>query len=408
MKVIYAISLLIFVAAFNTACKKPPLVETETVQRRTLVATVSESGQVFPNFEVTISPEISGEITAIYVKEGQQVHKGELLMEIRPDNLKAAYEQAQAALNAAKAELENADAVLRQREIALQQDSINLARSLTLLKDSIISKSEYENALLQFRTSKQNIEVSKKTKSAAYFRVMNAEANTRQSYDQLSRTRIYASMDGTITKLQVKQGQRVVGTGMMTGTEAIVISDLSVLHVRVLINENDITNVHIGDSASIEIEALGLTNLKGQIQEISFLAEKQEVGTTDQVTNYSVKITIVNADSMSAKRIRPGMTATATVYTHRATSVPSVPIRAVTIDRNMKDKENINKEIVFTINAENKTVKRNVVTGISNEEYIEIKSGLSERDVVITGPYSLLHRELNENQAVTTAESVKE
>jgi len=215
-------------------------------------------------------------------------------------------------------------------------------------------------------------------------------------------------MDGTITKLQVKQGQRVVGTGMMTGTEAIVISDLSVLHVKVLINENDITNVHLGDSASIEIEALGLTNLKGQIQEISFLAEKQEVGTTDQVTNYSVKITIINADSMSAKRIRPGMTATATVYTHRATSVPSVPIRAVTIDRSMKDKENISKEIVFTINAENKTVKRNVVTGISNEEYIEIKSGVSESDVVITGPYSLLHRELNENQAVTTAESVKE
>jgi len=393
-------------------CKKPPEVEIETVQLRTLIATVSESGEVQPNVEVPIAPDVSGEVTALYVREGQFVQQGELLFEIRPDNLRAAYQQAQAALSSAKADYENAGAVVKQREVALTQDSINFTRNRQLFRDSIIAESEFDNFRMQYQIAKQNLSASQQSQKASFFRIQSAEASSRQSYDQLTRTRVYASMAGTITRLQVELGQRVVGTGMMTGTEAVKIADLSHMHVKVLINENDIVRLRVGDSATVEVDAFADKVLKGKVQEIAYSAEMAQIGTTDQVTNYEVKVAIdpesyrndvqlMRGLAAHQSPLRPGMSALVKIFTDKIEGVPALPIRAVTIDRELKESGNVSQEVVFLYDAATqKVVKTKVLTGISDEEYIQIKEGLQAGATFVVGPYGLVQRDLKDETEV--------
>jgi HlyD family secretion protein len=403
----------LLVASALTACKKETKIEITTSTVRTITARVSESGIIQPDLEVPIAPDVSGEVTALYVKEGDFVTRGQLLFEIRPDNYRAALEQTSASLNTAKADYANAIANRKQAQTTLIQDSVNFARNEQLFRDKVIPQTDYENFRLRYQVAKSTVEAAMQAEKAAYFRVQSAEASVKRSNDDLSRTRVYASMDGTITLLNIKLGQRVVGTGMMSGTETMKIADLSRMKVKVNINENDVVSLRIGDTASIEVDALKGKKFRGTVTDIAYSAKVAEVGTTDQVTNYEVKVMIdpesYRSDSSLMRGLmphqsplRPGMSAVVNIYTKRVNNAVAVPIQCVTIDRERQE-ENAKetREIVFLYDSTTKIVSTQpVVSGISDDEFIEIKTGLKAGQVLVSGPYNVITKELKNQMKV--------
>lgn len=388
-------------------CNKDVEIETDQVKRRTILARVSESGVVQPDIQVPIAPDVSGEVTAIYVKEGQFVRRGDLLFEIRPDNYQAALEQSSASLNTARADYANAQAALKQSETNLLQDSVNYYRNKTLFDEKVISQADFENFRLRFQLTRSGVEAAKQAINAAYYRMQSANASVKQATDQLNRTRVYASMDGTITVLNIELGQRVVGTGMMTGTEVMKIADLNRMEVEVMINENDVVNLEIGDTATIEIDAYKDHKFKGVVTDIAYSANVAATGSTDQITNYPVQVLIQRptaADSLALKvskgkpMFRPGMSAVVNIYTEKVENVISVPIQAVTLDPNAK--AGSEAEIVYTYVADGTVKTQPVKTGISDDTYIEIKSGLAENTKIVSGPYTTISKLLKDGMKV--------
>jgi HlyD family secretion protein len=393
---------------------KDVLVEVKPVERRDIISTVSESGNIQPDIEVPVAPDVSGEVVGVYVKEGDSVKAGQLLIVIRPDNYQAAKEQSEASVNSAKADYAQAQANLEQTRNNLVQDSINYERSAKLYKDKVISQSEYENAQLRFKLTQSQLRAGLQTINASYYRMKSSEASLRQASDNLSRTSIYASMAGIVTMMKVEVGQRVVGTGQMAGTEIMKISDLSQMEVAVEVNENDIVNVRIGDSASIEVDAFPNKKFYGQVSEIAYSATVMGSGTTDQITNFKVRISVdrnsyiqdaqlMRGIPVNQSPFRPGMSAQVQIFTERKDQVIAVPIQSVTLekkddDANAQDAEK-NAEIVFVY--ENGMVRSvPVKTGISDERFIEIEDGLTEGTQVITGPYRVISKELVDGMVV--------
>lgn len=402
------------------ACGRPVEVTTTPAKVRTLLAKVTESGTIQPAVEVPIAPDISGEVTAIHVREGDYVKKGQLLFEIRPDNYQAALEQSNASVNSSRADVSNAEAGILSARNQMIQDSIQHSRQQLLFKDKVVSEQEYQQALLRWQLSQASYQAALQSKQAAFYRSQSASASMRQSMDQLSRTRVYASMEGTVTYLKLELGQRVVGTGMMAGTEVIKIADLSEMDVRVLVNENDIVRLRLGDSAQVEVDAYRGRRFRGRVVEIAYSAEKQELGTTDQITNYAVKVRILpesyTADSSLMRGLkahespfRPGMSAVVHIYTERAENVVSVPIQAVTVSKTdtagVADKTTL-PTIVFIYDAATQTVNsRRVQTGTSDDAFIHITAGLKADEVVVSGPFSVIEKVLKDGlQVVAKAE----
>lgn len=393
---------------------KEIVVEVKPVEKRDIISTVSESGNIQPDVEVPVAPDVSGEVVGVYVKEGDSVKAGQLLIVIRPDNYQAAKEQSEAAVNSAKADYAQAQANLEQNKNNLVQDSINYERSAKLYKDKVISQSEYENALLRFKLTKSQYLAGLQTINASYYRVKSSEASLRQAMDNLSRTSIFASMSGIVTMMKVEVGQRVVGTGQMAGTEIMKISDLSQMEVAVEVNENDIVNVRIGDSASIEVDAFPNKKFYGQVSEIAYSATVMGAGSTDQITNFKVRISVDRNSYLQDAQLmrgipanqspfRPGMSAQVQIFTERKDQVIAVPIQSVTLEKKEDDAnaqgDQKSKEIVFVY--ENGIVKSvPVKTGISDERFIEIEEGLEEGALVVTGPYRVISKELTDGLAV--------
>jgi HlyD family secretion protein len=395
--------------------KKGVEVEVETTAARTIVAKVSESGVIQPDLEVPIAPDISGEVVAVNVADGDFVRKGQLLFSIRPDNLRAAYEQANASYNSAQADYGNQKAALQNAIQNYMQDSINLARNTPLYNNKVISQQDYENFRLRAQVSKGTIESTRQQVNAAYFRIKSTEASMKQSADQLSRTNVYASMDGTITKMDLQVGKRVVGTNMMAGTEAMKIADLTRMEVAVDITENDIVNVQIGDTAAVEVDAYPDKIFKGKVTEIAYSANVQGAGSTDQVTNYSVKVAILPSsyDKELAKSLpptrgpfRPGMTAVVRIYTDRAENVVAVPIASVTIEKGKPTGAGKPRFIAFVVEGE-KVKSVPVTTGISDDDYIEIKEGLKAGEKVVSGPYTVVNKTLADGMDITIKDKQK-
>jgi HlyD family secretion protein len=423
-----------------TGCAKKIEVETEKVEIKTIIAKVSESGVIQPDIEVPIAADVSGEITALYVKEGQAVKKGDLLFEIRPDNYQAALEQSTASLNTAKSDYANAKAALAQAEANLVQDSINYFRSKQLLQQQAISQAEFENFRLRYEITRSSVESSKQAIQAAYFRTLSANASVRQAADNLHRTRVYASMSGIITKLSAKIGQRVVGTNMMSGTEVVKIADLSQMEVRVMINENDIVQLKLGDTAVVEVDAFPDRIFKGIVTDIAYSANVAAQGSTDQITNYEVQV-LIDPKSYSTDQslmrnllpgqspFRPGMSAVVNVYTQRAENVLAVPLQAVTIKKPEKEDREETKEkeedeavgqspkpktnalepqeIVYILNPDMTVQSVPVKTGISDDTHIEIKEGLKKGQEIVTGPYSVITKKLKNGMQVAKAKKAK-
>ncbi len=387
-------------------------VEVAQIEPITIVETVAATGKIQPEVEVKLSSEVSGEIIELPIKEGQQVKEGDLLVRINPDLIQSALTQAQASL-------QNFRALLSQSEASLKNAQLNYDRNKSLFEKGVISKSTWDASVAEFEMAQANRE-------SAYFNVQSAAANVKQTRDNLTRTTIYAPMTGTISKLSVELGERVVGTAQMAGTEIVRVANLSNMEVEVDVNENDIVKVAIGDSTIVEVDAYLKREFKGIVTEIANSAETAL--SVDQVTNFKVKVRIVPesyADLTEGKPdyyspFRPGMTATVDVITEQREDIIGVPISSIVVKlpsdtiskKSEKTRETASKdeekfEAVF-VNSDGKAELKVVTTGIQDDSNIEIMSGLSTDDLVITGPYNLVTKRLKSGDKVTEKDGDRE
>jgi HlyD family secretion protein len=385
-------------------------VETAAVNEMTITETVTATGKVQPEVEVKISSEVSGEIIELPVKEGQPVKKGDLLVRVNPDLYQSGVSRSQASLSTTKAGLSQAEAQLKEAKA-------NYDRNKSLFDKGVISKSEWDRIVSAY-------EVAKAGRQSAYFNVQSANATVTEARDNLNRTTIYSPVDGTISKLDAELGERVVGTQQMAGTEILRVANLNNMEVEVDVNENDIVKIQIGDSANIEVDAYLRRQFKGIVTSISNSASTAL--TADQVTNFKVKVRILKEsyqDMLDGKPsnfspFRPGMTATVDIITERRDNVIAVPISAVVVKsdttatkkdvlKELEEKEKEKKtgqtekkyECVFVMEG-GKAVLRPITTGIQDDTNIEITKGLKKGDIVITGPYNVVSKDLNPNDKV--------
>lgn len=378
--VIGGISFFIFIATQVgwISSEDPISVKTELVEKRDIIETVSASGKIQPETEVKISPDVSGEIVSLYVMEGDKVEKGDLLLKIKPDTYQSMLERSQASLNTSKSALEKAIAQLSESES-------NFSRNKILFENGTISRSEFEKIEASYKVAVLSVEDGE-------YMVSSAEASLREAQENLNKTNIYAPISGTISRLNIELGERVVGTAQMAGTEILRLANLNLMEVAVEVNENDINSVSLNDTALIEVDAYLGNIYKGIVSEIANSANVMGVS-ADQVTNFEVKVRILDEVSF-----RPGMTATVDIQTERAYGVLSLPIQAVTTRKDTANTEDkVECVFAFQDNAAN-FIK--VETGIQNDEFIQIISGLEEGQDIITGPYSAVSRLLEDDAFV--------
>lgn len=358
------------------------VVSTDFASRLDIVETVSASGKIQPEVEVKISPDVSGEIVELPIKEGDQVFKGDLLVRIKPDTYLSMKQRSEAALNSAKASLSMSKARLVESEA-------NYNRNKILFEKGAISASEFEQIESSYEVAKLNVQSSK-------YSVSSAQASLEESQENLDKTSIYAPVDGTISRLNVELGERVVGTMQMAGTEILRLANLDEMEVAVEVNENDINRVKLGDTTLIEVDAFLGIEFKGIVSEIANSADV--VGASaDQVTNFEVKIRILEIAGF-----RPGMTATVEIQTSDERQILSVPIQAVTTRKDTADEQE-KIECVF-IYESGKAVLKQVETGIQDDKNIHITSGLTDSIQVISGPYSAISKILKNGMRVSVEE----
>jgi len=378
----------------------------EKSEKRDIVEVITANGKVQPETEVKISPEVSGEIVELNVKEGDFVQSGVLLIKIRPDNYISILNGAEAAVNSSKARL-------KQSEARLIQSKQDFDRNKSLWDQKAISDAEFEQISSVYTTSLAE-------KEAASFSVESAQAQMKEATENLRKTSIYAPMTGTVSMLNVELGERVLGTNFMAGTEMLRIADLNRMEVEVEVNENDIVKVHKSDTALIEMDAYLGRKFKGLVTEIPVSA--QSIGlTTDQVTNFNVKILLLSDDykdlvnERNQYPLRPGMSAAADIQTSRKFGVFTIPLQAVTTrpdtlkiaqDTTLvkTDGETVkNKKdelLVAFVAKDGKAIMKTVETGIQDDKYIEIISGLEAEDEIISAPYSAVSKKLQNNSLI--------
>ncbi len=391
-------------------------IEIANVAASTIVETVSATGKIQPEIEVKISSEVSGEIIALNVKEGQVVKKGDLLVKINPDLYTSSYNRTISNLSGTKAGL-------NQSEASYKEAKANYDRNKSLYDKGIISRADWDKAIASF-------EVAKANKQNAYYNVQSASATVLEAKDNLGRTTIYAPADGTISVLNVELGERVLGTQQMAGTEILRVANLNNMEVEVDVNENDIVKIKVGDKANVEVDAYLKKQFKGVVTSISNSASSTL--TADQVTNFKVKVRILKEsyqDLLEGKPstyspFRPGMTATVDIITNTKSNILTVPISSVVVksdtaavkeikvedpnDEKSKPKSDKKFECVF-VKVGNKAKIRIIKTGIQDDTNIEVLSGLKKGDVVITGPYTTVSKELNSGDKVSLkTENAKE
>lgn len=398
--------------------EKPILVTTEKAFRTNITEIVTATGKIQPEIEVKIAPEVSGEIVEMPVKEGQIVRKGDLLLRIKPDSYRAQVESQQASLNSARAASVSNRAQLSKAEIEYR-------RVQKLFDDGLISDSERNTAKTAYDSAKAALE-------SALFDIQRAEGSLRQINDALSKTSIYSPTAGTISSLTSRLGERVVGTSQFAGTEVMRIADLDSMEARVNVNENDVVDVKIGDAARISVDAYPDREIRGIVREIASTALTRNAGTQEEVTNFEVKISIPDR----SVRLRPGMSTTADIETATVKNVVAVPIQSVTVrtpgstlspeeqerqrvraaaqdkDDNRADVTNETEEkakeralrrnmqrVVFVKTGETVKMKK-VETGIADNTFIEIRTGLEPGEEVVSGSYTAISRKLKEGAKV--------
>jgi len=409
-------------------------VATEKVLKRTIIQTVSSNGKIQPEKDIKISPYISGEVVELYVKEGDQVKKADLLAKIDPEIYISQFDQSEAALNTQKANLANSKARLAQVKAQFENARLTFERQEKLYKENVISKAEYDQSKAAFQVAQAQVTAGEEDIKASDFMVKNSEAAMKRSKEDLTRTAIFAPNDGTVSKLSVLKGERVTGASQFSsGTEIMRIANLNEMEAQVQVNENDIVRVAMGDTALIEVDAYLNRKFKGIVTEIATSANTTGVS-VDQVTNFNVKIHILKEsykDLLVGKAadfspFRPGMSCTVEIQTETAENTITVPIQAVTTriakdtldkinDKNKKKKDNGDNEQIEVVSVKKKSdkiqecvfilsdgiaKKVDVKTGIQDNSYIQIVSGLKVGDEIITAPYSAVSKMLNDGDKV--------
>lgn len=397
-------------------------VTAEEVSKRTIIETVSASGKIQPEVEVKISPDVSGQIIELRVKEGDQVKKGDLLCKINPDIYLSNLDKMVAAVNTSKANLANSRARLMQVKAQFANAEASFNRNKKLFDEKAISPADFDAAKAQYESAKADVDAAEQNVMASDYNVKNAEASLNEANNNLSRTTIFSPVDGKVSKLSVENGERVVGTSQMAGTEIMRIANLNEMEVSVDVNENDIVRIRLHDTAEIEVDAYLERKFLGIVTEIANSANT--IGTTaDQVTNFPVKVRILRESyedlipptEPNYSPFRPGMSATVDIRTSTVYNVPSVPIQAVTTrvdsakitqaaigpEKEDKKPEKFVKpeELVFVV-KDGKAFKKKVTTGIQDNNFIQIVSGLDKADKVITGPYAAVARQLKDSSKV--------
>ncbi|HSD63457.1 MAG TPA: efflux RND transporter periplasmic adaptor subunit [Ignavibacteriaceae bacterium] len=375
-------------------------VQVEKVQKRDITQIVSATGEINPEFKVTITPEVTGEIVSLPVKEGYKVKKGDLLLKIKADTYLAARDRAEANLQGAKASLAMNKAQLDKLESDYNRLKELHAKGLSSDAELEASKSSYLSALASYDAAQAN--------------VSQMQAALKEAVEQLNKTTIYSPMTGTITKLNLELGEKVLGSGYSQGTDIMTVSDLNNIEASVDVDENDVVLVSVGDTAVIKVDAFGDKLFKGKVTEIGNSAISEGLGTQEQVVNFDVKIKLFDPDT----QLRPGMSCNADIQTETRHNVLAVPIQSVTARNKSEikiedpeentavkdEKKSITngkklQEIVFVV-KDNKAKQVNVETGISDDNFIEVKSGLDVGQPVVSGSYRAISKELSEGSNV--------
>ncbi|WP_201985448.1 efflux RND transporter periplasmic adaptor subunit [Hymenobacter rubidus] len=401
----------------------------------TIVEKVSASGKVQPETEVKISPDVSGEITELYVQEGDSVRKGQLLLRIRPDNYQAQVNMQSAQVGTQRANVGQAQARLQQLLASAKQTELTYRRNASLYKQKVISQADYEASQAAYNASQEEINSARQQIRASQSTVSAASASLEEARKNLNKTTIYAPVSGTVSKLNVKKGERVVGTTQMAGTEIMRIANLNNMEVRVNVNENDVNNVTLGDSADVEVDAYSSKDEKfrGIVTNIANTAK--DALTAEAVTEFEVRIRLLPESYRHLIRtvrkqtivpFRPGMTASVDIITDRKAGVLSVPLAAVTTRSDSAMLKNDDKngprmggrpsgtatavapgaapkaeiqEVVFVV-KDGKAVLTPVKTGISDFQNIEILSGVPAGAQVVSGPFRAVAKSLKDGSLV--------
>ena len=403
-------------------------VATEKVAVRDIVETVTASGKIKPHLEVKITAEVSGEIVELPVKEGDVVKKGQLLCKIRPDALKSAFERNVASYNTQKASVGNSKQLLAQAQATYDNQANIYKRDQTLFDNKVLTAAEFDAAKASYEGAKAGLEAAKQNVIGSNYGLAQSSASVQEAQADLDKTSIFSPIDGVISKLTVEKGDRVLGTIQFAGTDIMTVSDLSKMDVNVDVNENDINRIELGDSANIDVDAFLDKKFSGAVSEIGSAANV--VGTNaDQVTNFTVKVRI-NPESYVAllkktaanpSPFRPGLTATVDIRTNHVNGI-TVPIQSVTTREDKKaakptdasssddDKQvkmsTVVKEYVFVYNA-GKLKQVLVTTGIQDDSYIQVLTGLKKGDEVVSAPYSAISKTLSDGMLVEKVDKSK-
>lgn len=408
----------------------------ETASKRTIIETVNASGKIYPEVEVKVSPDISGEIVALNVNEGDSVTKGQLLAKIYADIYVSQRDQVAAGVTQAQAQYENVNLGLGALKASFDQAENNYNRQKKLLDEKVISKAEFEQAQQAYLSAKANYNAAKEGLKTNKAGIQSAQAQLQRADKDLSRTTIIAPMSGIVSLLSVKKGERVAGNSFNVGTEMMRIADMNSIVAQVDVGENDIPKVKIGDTALISVDAYNNRKFKGLVYKIANPQTALGVSGTTDVTNYKVHIRLLKesySDLINKGRFpfRPGMSASTEIQTRREINVLSVPLNAVTTrdvkegkpskansteDKPMEatngDKQTIVneelEEVVFVYDKVTTKVKKvKVKTAIQDLNYIQVTSGLKEGDEVVTGPYNLVSKLLKDGDKVEKSEKDK-
>jgi HlyD family secretion protein len=418
--------LLLIIGSVISGKREPAIpVTTEKTTRRTIIETVSATGKVQPETEVKISPEVAGEIIELPVEDGKEVKKGELILKIRPDSYQALFDQQQAAIS-------TAESVSGQQKASMEKAAQDLKQAEDLFQKKLISQTE----MLAAQTT---YDAAKSMYQSGLHSIDGAKASSSQARDQLSKTTIYSPLDGVVTVLNSKLGERVVATNQFAGTEVMRVADLNRMQAVVDVNENDVVHVKLGDQAKVSIDAYGDRKFSGTVEQIANTGKTTGTGTQEEVTNFEVKIRLDDHNM----RLRPGLSCTADIQTDMVKDVVAVPIQSVTIrtgDSNLSPEEIEQKKKIAdakeqadnSAQVENERLARQaekeereklkkvvflkdggkakmvqVATGIADDANIEIKSGVKSGDEVISGSYSAISRKLKDGAKVVMEKAEK-
>ena len=449
-KIIWLIAGMVVLVVVLVALKKKGVlgkdsgvkVAIEKTDKRTIIETVNASGKLSPEVEVKVSPDISGEIVDLMVNEGDSVKKGQVLAKIYGDIYTTQRDQAAAMVNQQEASVSNSSAQLEALKASLDQAKRVYDRQKQLLDEKVISKSEFEQSDNTFLSAQANYNAATQGIRGGQASVQSARANLAKANKDLSRTAIIAPMNGTVSLLNVKKGERVVGNSMMAGTEMMRVADMSVMEVIVDVGENDIPKINLSDSAIVEIDAYNNHKFKGVVTQIasSNSTASQTAATTNDVTNYKVHIRLLPEsykDLMDARKgkkypFRPGMSASADIQTKRHENVLAVPINAVTTreknsdkppadaqannmqttgstdaDKDVKIASTDLEEVAFVLQNDGTVRKVKVATDIQDLNYIQVIEGLKEGEQVVTAPYSTVSKILKSGTKVQVVDKEK-